>query len=1034
MRHVQRHPLTTIVARAALRLTGAAWLVAALAIPTRSATAQSTGSISGLVTGDAGVPVPGAQVLIPSLRLGTVTGSDGRYFLARVPAGEHTIRAQRIGFRAASQVVAVSAGGTTTANITLVGAPTTLTEQVVVGYTTEQRRDVTGAVATVSGTELQDQKSATVEEQLRGRAPGVTIAASGEPGRPAQIIIRGQNGFGSTAPLYVVDGMYMSENPNLNPDDIESIEVLKDASAAAQYGAQASNGVVVIRTRHGRTGANKVQLSSYYGGQSVPKRIDMMSTAQWQALNTTAYANAGITPPSGVTTASTVNTNWQDAVFRGGAIQDHNLSVSGGSADATYLVSGGYMEQQGTIITTDFKRYSLRVNSDARRGRFGVGEALAISRGDRQGLNGLPLIDVVRMAPSIPVYDPANAGGYGYGSAAIPTYGTNPVGELQAQNNTYRTNQALGTVFADVELMSKLRYRFNLGLNYNNSTEDNWRSITQLRYLSPNTYATLNNSNTNGTSLLYENLLNFDDSYAEGNHRLSAVVGLSSQQNDFSGLSAYRQGYSNETLQQINAGNTAGSSNSGFLVPYRSNGTLARATYAYKDRYLLTASGRHDCSSRFSPDNRCGNFGAASVGWVVSEEGFYKSIPLVRSLDFLKIRGSTGVLGDQNIGDLAYLAPISSNINYVFNGTPVSGAIQTVLSNPDLKWQRNRSNDVGLDLGLLNSALTLTLDYYSNKSDQLLVAVPLAPDLGAQGSPVVNAGSVKNAGFEFGARHHMDRGATTFNTSFNIATTRSRVVSLGNGGQPIFAGGINGQNIARTAVGSPIGEFYVRQMLGIFQNQAEIDAYKNKAGITIQPGAKPGDVKYADINGDGTINDGDRYDAGNGVPKLQGGLFFDGKRGALDFGINFTGAYGQKIYNAVRYWTERMDDLNNSRAGLNPWSPSNPSTTTPRAVFGAAGAENATVASDRWLESGSYTRLKNLIVGYTLPASVVSRLGAGLQAPRIYLNVQNVYTWTKYSGWDPEILGYGDPLARGIDDGFIYPNARTITIGLDLKL
>jgi TonB-linked SusC/RagA family outer membrane protein len=1017
-------------------LVGVVCAVVALAVLPQAAHAQATGSVSGVVSSDAGVPLAGVQVTIPSLRTGSVTGVDGRYLIARLPAGTYTLRAQRLGFQAREQTVSVAAGQTTTANVSLTSAPMTLAEQVIVGYTTEQRRDITGAVSSVSGTELQDQKVATIEESLRGRAPGVTVAASGEPGRPAQIIIRGQNGFGTPSPLYVVDGMYLTENPNLNPDDIESVEVLKDASAAAQYGAQASNGVIVIRTRHGQAGAGELRLSSYYGYQAVPTRIDMMNTAQWQALNTQAYLNAGFAPatiPSGVTAASTVSTNWQDAVFRSGAIQDHNLQLSGGSADQSYFVSGGYLEQQGTIITTDFRRYSLRVNSDARRGRLSFGEALAISRGDRQGLNGYPLIDVVRMAPTIAVFDPAT-GAYGYGSPANPTYGTNPVGELQAQNNQYRSNQALGTVFADAELLSKLHYRLNVGLNYNDSTVTNWRSIAQLRYLSANPYATLTNANATGTSLLFENLLNFDDSYREGSHRISAVAGTSSQRVDFARLSAYRQGFTNETLQQIDAGTNAGASNAGFSVPFRTNAFLGRATYAFKDRYLLTASGRHDCSSRFSPDNRCGNFGAVSAGWVASEESFYKAIPLVNRLEFLKLRASTGVLGDQNIGDFAYLAPIASNVNYIFNGTAVSGAIQSVLTNPDLKWQRNRSNDVGIDVGMMNQALTLTADYYSNTSDQLLVSVPLAPDLGSGGNPIVNAGSVRNSGFELGARHHAERGRLQLNTALNLTTTRNRVLSLGNGGQPIFAGGINGQSISRTAVGSPIGEFYVRHMAGIFQTQAEVDGYKNSKGVVIQPGAKPGDVKYADLNDDGTINDNDRYNAGNGVPKLQGGLFFDGHMGAFDFGLNFTGAYGSKIYNAVRYWTERMDDLNNSRAGLSPWTPTNPSTTTPRAVFGAAGAENATVASDRWLESGSYTRLKNLILGYTIPESVAQRLGGSIRQPRVYLNLQNLHTWTKYSGWDPEILGYGDPLARGIDDGYIYPNPRTVTIGLDLRL
>ena len=947
-----------------------------------------------------------------------------------MPPGTYQLRAQRIGFTPRSTQVTVGANQTITADLALPQLATTLTTQVVVGYTTQQRRDVSDAVSSVRAEDIADQKVATIEEALQGRVPGVQIATSGEPGRPALIVIRGQNGFGNPSPLYVVDGMYMSENPNLNPDDIESIDVLKDASAAAQYGAQASNGVIVIRTKHGRPGDTQVQFHTYYGHQQVPKRIDMMSAAQWAALTQTAYANAGLTPPTGATTPTSVNTNWQDAVFQNGAIQDHNLQVSGGTAGANYLLSGGYLDQKGTIVTTEFRRYSLRLNSTANRGRFQLGENLALARGVMQGLNGYPLIDVVRMLPTIPVLDPTNPGGWGYGSAANPTYGTNPVGALEAQNNKYRANQVLGTAFGDVGLFSNLHYRLNLGLNYNDSSINNWRSIDQLRYLTPNTYATLNNSAVNVTSLLVENLLNFDESFSGGVHHLTAVVGATSQRNDYSRLSAFRQGFTNESLQQINSGSTAGSSNSGFSVPFRTNSYLARASYALLDRYLFTGSARHDCSSRFSPGNRCGNFGAGSIGWVASEEGFFKSLPLLNRADFVKFRASTGVLGDQNIGDFAFIAPIVSNINYIFNGTVVGGAIQQALANPELKWQGNRSSNLGMDLAVLGNTLNISADYYKNTSNQLLVSAPIPPDLGSSTNPIVNAGSVRNAGMELGLTHRLDRGDFQFNTSFTLTTTRNRVLSLGNGGQPLFAG-IAG--VARTAVGMPIGEFYVKHVAGIFQNQAEIDNYKNSQGLVIQPNAKPGDIKYADLNGDGIINDGDRYNAGNGIPKVQTGLFLSATKGPLDVGVNLRGSYGNKIYNVVRYWTDRMDDLNNSRAGLNPWSPTNPSTTTPRAVFGAAGAANADPVSDRWLENGSYTRIQNLVIGYALPQMIAQKVGASAGS-RVYLNIQNLHTFTSFSNWDPEILGFGDPLARGIDDGFIYPHPRTITFGLDLRL
>ena len=1009
---------------------GASIAALALALLTAPlAGAQAPGRISGTVLGEAGRPVPSAQVSVLGTTRGAVTGTDGKFTIPDVPAGTHEVRAQRIGYTPQTQRVAVTAGESVTANFQLAVLPTSLQAVVSVGYTSEQRRDISGAVTSVSGSDIADQKVPTLEQALAGRAPGVTVTASGEPGRAAQIIIRGQNGFGSPSPLYVVDGMYLSENPNLNPDEIQSIEILKDASAAAQYGAQASNGVIVIRTKRGRAGANQVSLHTYYGYQTVPKRIDMMNASQWAALTVQAYQNAGQTPPLGASQPSGVNTDWQNAVFQQGAIQDYDLQVSGGTPTANYLVSGGYLNQDGTVVTTSFNRYSFRVNSDARRGRFNLGENLALSQSNHRGLWGLPLIDVVRMLPTIPVHDSTNPGGWGYGSPANPSYGTNPVGELEANVNHNRSNQIIGTTFADVELLPYLHYRLNLGLNYADNLSSAFASLDQLRYLTPNPYATLSVNNGNRTSVLYENLLNFDDSFRDGMHRVTAVVGTTSQQVDNSSLGAFRQGFTNESLQQIDAGQVSGASNNGSLIPYRTNAVLGRITYALHDRYLVTASARHDCSSRFSPSNRCGNFGAGSLGWVASQEGFFKRIPLLGRADFLKLRASTGVLGDQNIGDFAYLAPIGQNINYVFGGNPVSGAIQQALANPNLKWQGNRSNDLGLDLNVLNNALGVTADYYNNTSTQLLVSAPIPPSLGSSTNPVVNAGSVRNAGFEFSATHRLDHDGLQLNTTFNFTTTRNRVLSLGNGGQPLFAG-ISG--VARTAVGQPIGEFYVKHVAGIFQSQQEIDSYVDKNGNKIQPNAKPGDIKYADLNGDGQINAGDRYNAGNGIPKYQGGLFMDAKYAAFDVGVNLRGSYGNKIFNVVRWWTERMDDLNNSPVGLSPWTPTNHSTTTPRAVFGPLGAANADPVSDRWLESGSYTRIQNVIVGYTLPPRLLERTGAS--SARLYLNLQNVYTFTKYSNWDPEILGFGDPLARGIDDGYIYPTPRTVTFGLDLRL
>ncbi len=1011
---------------------------AALCYFASTLSAQGTvGTISGVVTGEGGVPVSGVQVTLVNRGMGATTDINGRFTIGRVPTGTYTIRAQRIGFAPVTQQVTVLNSEVVSTNFSMTQVATTLTTQVVVGYTTQQRRDVSDAVASVRGDELKDQKVATLEEALRGRVPGVNVVASGEPGRPAQVIIRGQNFIsGGVSPLYVVDGMYLSENPNLNPDDVESIEVLKDASAAAQYGAQAANGVIVIRTKHGVAGETRTEVHSYYGSQSLPRKIPMMNAADWAAITSASYAAAGQTPPTGVVNP-TVSTDWQNAVFQTGNIQDHNLSFSGGSPAQDYMLGAGYFEQKGTIVETGFKRFSLRLNTEARRNRFTIGENLALSQSNRTNLNGFPLIDAMRMFPTIPVYDPSNVGGFGYGTDANPNFGTNPVGQQLARSNTDKSNQVIGTAYGDIALFGGLHYRGNLGLNYANNLNRNFSSIAQLRYRTPQINgATLSEQTGNITSLLFENLLLFNNSFGNGVHKLNAAAGITSQRQDDNELYVYRQGFTDESLTQIDAGSTSNLNNRGWLIQNRLNAMLLRANYTLLDRYLFTGSVRRDGSSRFGPGNRYANFSAGSVGWVLSDEGFYKNIPLLsRAVDYLKIRASTGTLGNQDIGDYQFSSPIIQNQNYMFGGNVVAGSTQLSLANPGIRWQSNKQTNIGFDFGLLDDVLTLSADHYTSTSQGLLVTAPIPWSLGSSvqvpdypfvvpQNPVVNAGSVRNTGFEFNLAHHLDKSAFKLNTTLNFTTIHNRVVSLGNGGQPIYAGF---DNVARTAVGHPIGEFWVYHTAGIFQSAADVAAHPAQAG------AQPGDVIFVDRDGNGVLDDNDRYAAGSGIPKWTGALFFDGHFNAFDFALNMHGTHGNKIFNVERYWSDRTDDPQNHRADYTPWTPTNPSTSTPRAVFGPAGFSNDRQNSDRWIEDGSYWRIQNLVLGYTLPTSILQRTRLGA-APRIYLNIQNLHTFTSYSGWDPEILGLADPLARGIDDGRIYPNVRTVSFGLDLRM
>jgi TonB-linked SusC/RagA family outer membrane protein len=988
--------------------------------------AQAQTTVSGRVTNaETQAPLAGVRVLVRGTTAGTTTDAEGRYTVSAPANG--TLLFSALGYQGTEAAV----GGRTTIDVALQPTAVELEGLVVVGYTTERRRDVTGAVASVSAAELSDQKVATVEEALRGKVPGVQISASGEPGRPAQVVIRGQTGMGTPTPLYVVDGMYLDENPNLDPDDIASIDVLKDASAAAQYGARASNGVIVITTKKGRAGGPKVTIGSYYGFQEVPTRIDMAGTAEWQALYAQAYANAGITPPAGVTQPTSVNTDWQDALFRRGAVQNYDLSVSGGSQDGSYFLSGGYFNQAGSIMDTEFDRISFRANTEARFGRVTLGENASLSTSKHRGLVGFPLIEAVRFLPTIPIYDESNPSGFGYGSDANPTFGNNPVALFEANNNSSRSSQVIGSGYGELEILPSLRYRLNLGLNYENYSESDFASIAQIRYRTPNPAATLTEIRDTRTSLLVENLLTFDRGFLDGVHHVNAVAGVTAQKVDFNHLLGSRAGFPNENLQELDAGLTNVLNNRGSSIPSRLTSVLGRMNYSFRDRYLFTGSARRDCSSRFGPSNRCGNFGAVSLGWVASEEAFFDAIPLVGRADLFKIRASTGVLGDQNIGDFRYVAPIQTNLNYYFNGAISPGAIQRELANPDIRWQGNRSNDVGLDMAFLDNALTITADYYRNTSNGLLVGVPLPLSSGASNNPTINAGSFRNTGFELGTGYGFNVGEFDVNANANFATNSNTVVAIGNGGQDIFAGPFG---VSRTAVGEPVGEFYLKKMAGIFQSQEEIDSYTNSEGKVIQPNAKPGDVRYADLNDDGLISDQDRYNAGSGIPKYTAFLGLNATRGNWDAALNLRGSFGNKIFNVVRFWTDRIDDLNGSRAGFTPWTPENHSTTTPRAIFGPQGAANGDPVSDRWLESGDFVRFQNVILGYTLPESAMQRLGLNGTSPRLYVNAQNLFTITDFSNWDPDVLGFNDPLARGIDDGYIYPNVRTLTIGLELGL
>ncbi|HYR06701.1 MAG TPA: SusC/RagA family TonB-linked outer membrane protein, partial [Longimicrobium sp.] len=985
-----RTPVVRNSRLAAALLRAAACLALLLGLGAVPLHAQGTGRVSGTVLGAGGEPIADATVVVVGSTLSARTDAGGRYTLAGVPAGSRQLRASRLGLASSSVTVNVTAGGETNANFQLAAQMLLLDTMVAVGYTTQRRTTVSDAVAEVSAEQIDDQQVGTLEEALRGRIPGVAVTSTGEPGQQSAVIVRGQNFLGGTSPLYVVDGMYTQQNPNLNPEDVESIQVLKDASAAAQYGAQSANGVIIISTKKGRAGAPRISVNSYYGVQDVARRLDFAGAGRWREINNMARTNAGLAPDN---TPWQYDTDWQDAVFQTGNIQDHNVSVAGGTDNASYLLGAGWFEQEGTVINTGFERFSFRVNSEMRGGRWRIGQNAAVSRSTRDNVVGFPLIDAVRLQPGIPVYDPDNESGYGYGSGggSLASFGTNPVGAFEREDNRDASNRVLGNVFGELNLPLGFRYRLNLGVDY---VDTNWNQFLRQRQIRQNTVPTFNEATDRRdsfTSYMAEHLLTFEGN--RSGHALNAVAGISEKTDRFERLEAYRRGFNDEDITQIDAG-TTNFANRGYEIPSALRGYLVRANYSFDDRFLLTGTFRRDGSSRFGPERKWADFWSGSAGWVVSEERFFGGIPVLGGADYLKLRASYGSLGNQDIGDFEYAAAIVGNQAYPFGGGVATGSTQTQLANPAIGWQDQTQWNVGVDLALMDERLRLTTDYYVSESDGLLVQAPIPWSLGAVGAPYVNAGTIQNRGFEFGAQLQLARGDLNLNLSANLTTIDNEVVSLGNDNQPIPAGI---ESVAWTAVGGSIGDFFVLKTDGLFQSDAEVQAHRSSNGTVIQPNAKPGDIRYADLNDDGLINLDDRYVAGSAIPDFETGFTLDADWRAFSFGLAMRGAYGGESFNVVRFWTDRMDENSNYRADLDPWTPQNTDTDDPRAVFGAAGADNARVNSDRWIEDASYLRIQNVLLGWRIPPSLTSRVGVAGEGTRLYLSIQNAHTFTSFS-------------------------------------
>lgn len=1020
------------------------------AVPAASAHETRQGTVTGRVTEIGSErPLSAAQVQISGTDLGSLTDAEGRFEIEDVPAGDAEVTVRLLGYVAVSQTVNVPSGGTVTADFQLERDVLALDELVVIGYGEQRRSNITGAISTVRGDEITRVTSGGVQEALQGRITGVTITpTSGQPGGALDVNVRGVATFGSGNPLFVIDGVpVLSEgasrnfNPlaSLDPGNIESIQVLKDASASAIYGARAANGVVIITTGRGASRPTQVRLTASRGISAVQELLPMMNTEQWIPYATEAYANAGRSIPVGfqeplLTQNLQRNTDWQREAFSTATIENYSLGISGGSDNISYALSGGYLDQEGTLPNSGFKRYSARINTDFAIGeKLTIGESIELSRAIWTGTfnqASYTMRQLNQQAPTVPVYNPDALGGFDgprleYG----PVGRQNSIGHLTLDVNERTANKLFGNAYAEYELLPGLTNRLNLGAETTfGDTFEFFPTFDMGDRVRDR--AILNEGRTTENVYLIENTTTYRRLFNDV-HDLSVLAGITRQDLWTTGVGVQLRNFPNDDLRTIAAGfeqqDITGDETGWALLSQ-----IGRIDYSYADKYNLMFTIRRDGSSRFGRNNRYGVFPSVSGSWIVTAEPFAGDRDL---LSHLALRASYGQVGNQDIGHFAQYATVAQGLDYVFGGQPhlVSGSTYLNLGNPDLKWEVTTQANVGLDVGLFEGRLSLEMDYYIKDTDDILLQLPVPTTSGIRrdNGPFVNAGSMRNRGFELGANFtgQLLGGEATYRLSGNFATNRNRVNAL-HDDLPIIGRLASGKQEALTIteVGLPIGSFYGYVMDGVFRDQEEVD------GHATQPGSAPGDVRFRDVNGDGVIDASDMTVIGDPFPNFTYGLDLSATYKALDVAVLLHGKHGHDLYNLV--WADLNEgegDNNATTEMLRRWTPDSPDTDIPRAVTGNPGQN--TRPSSRFVEDGSFLRIQNVRLGYTVDPGLASRVG--LPGFRVYLSAQNLHTITGYRGYNPEIglltEGSRSSLTRGIDFA-MYPIPRTFELGVQLDL
>ena len=994
---------------------------------------RASGAITGRVTmAGSQEPVYGAAITVSGTRLRASTNAEGRYTVSGVPDGSHIVYAQRLGLARDSVTVVVTAGGTATADFVLRALAVRLNEVVAIGYGTQSRRELTGAVSSVSSSDIARAPVVSLEQALQGRVAGVQVTGgSGQPGSSASVRIRGGNSIAAgNDPLYVIDGVPVAASANgtntstletqgvsglnplaaLNPSDIESIEILKDASAAAIYGARASNGVILVTTKRGRAGANTVTLGAYYGSQKVRHRLALLDAQQFAQNANAARVNAGqpalYTPAQ---LAALPNTDWQNAIFRSAPVANYEMSVSGGDNATHYYLSGNLLRQDGIVVNTNLDRGSVRLNLDQDvSARFRVGNRFTFSRSQSQLMpNGgagqevsSVLINALTAPPTLGVRGSGGEYFVGLNQANGRTF-ANPVAAAELITNQEQQNRFVGNVFGEYDLMRGLTFRTSLGADYLSSMQDFYSPSTTYPGVTTGGYGSRGSIAV--TTWLNENTLHYALGQVGMLRAVDLLGGVTLQRTNADNVSGTAQNFVTDALGQngLNSGGTfigvwTGAPHSSLLSYF------ARANWNVVDRFLFTLTGRVDGSSKFGEGNQYGVFPSGAIAWRLSDE------PIVKQLgwfDDLKLRTSYGRTGNQDIGNYRALATLGSS-TYLFNGTKVIGYAPSTLANPLLKWETTNQADVGLDAAVLRSRLMITADVYNKTTKDLLLEVAVPATLGYS-SQLQNIGSVRNRGLELGLNTVNLTGALGWTSSLNVAWNRNRVLSIGADTQivnPVGVGAGANQNPTMLKVGQPINSFY---------------GY-------VYGGMANGQPTYADLNGDGRISTADQQIIGSAEPRYTGGFTNELTFRNFDLSVFIQFTQGNKIYNITRAL------LTNNAGNANQL------TDVLAASGGGAngipvpklGNSYDTRPSTLFVEDGSYIRGKNIRLGYRLPESLLASSRAGhLQNAQVYVSMQNFFTRTKYTGFDPEVSEYATSvLAQGIDFG-TYPQTRQFIVG-----